>query len=476
VLRSILMLAGVAVIAAGVLASSASAGEAVLWACHGPGGQALGVPPLIAASAGDALATTYAGGCTAAAGTLADGGLRAAFTRPDPSGLSAASWRVDVPNGVTLEAVHLTRRTSGFGGAPVLGGGQAYVADTSAGPLETASVEDASNVALDGVLERDPAGGGYVRFGVSCTKSPAARCAAPGAEPLAVEGGAIAIRVADAAAPRGAVGGITSPAAGTLGLTLFATDAGLGLASAQATLDGTLVAVADLGGATCAELSAQDTQIDLPAGAGCPPSAATVALAVDTTHVADGPHQLRVTLRDAAGNEATIADESMAVANAVPQRSSQVALTIGTGDAGTPGGGGGGDTPGGGGAGASTPGPACRKPRLSMRLVSRPLRKFRGVPVLVRNRAYRYGGRLTCVVAGTRVSATRGTVVEILNVVGKRIAVKNGVAVRKRGAITVLLRYPSSRIVRFRHRSVDGSVVRVNIRIAVAHPIVRRRR
>jgi hypothetical protein len=460
------------------MVATASAADAVLWACHGPGGQALGVPPLVAASSGDGVVGSYGTGCSAPVGALADGGLRAAFTRPDPSGLSQASWRVDVPNGVTLQAARLARRTSGFGGAPVLGGGESYVADTSAGPLEDTSVEDGSNVALDGTLDSDPASGGYVRFGVTCTKGPAARCSSPSSTPIAVEAGSIALRVSDSEAPRGALGGLSSPAAGTLALSLFATDAGLGLASVQATLDGALVAVADLGGASCAELSPQDSQIDLAAGEACPASVANAPLAVDLTQVPDGPHELIVTLRDAAGNAVTIADEQIVVANTVPQRSSQVTLAIGSGDTTTPGGGdnggGGGTMPGGGDSGA-TPGPPCRKPRLTMSLRSKPLRRFRGVPVLVRNRAYRYGGRLTCVVAGKRVSATRGTVVEILNVIGRKIAVKNGVAVRKQGAITVLLRYPSSRIVRFRHRSVDGTVVRVNIRIAVPHPIVRRR-
>jgi hypothetical protein len=468
-------------------AATALAGEATLWACHGPGGQPLGVTPAVGSAFGEALVTTYGSACSASVSALADGGLRAAFTRPDPTGSSQAYWRVGVPAGVELRAVRLTRRTSGFGGMPAPGGGQYYATETSSAVLERASVADATNVALDGELVRDPAGGSYVRFGVACVPS-AARCAAPGVDALAVEAGSIALRVGDDAAPRGAVGGVSSPASGTLALTMFATDAGLGLASATASLDGTPVVQADLGGASCAELSAQDATIDLPAGAACPPSSSAVALPVDTTAVPDGPHALRVELRDAAGNAVRILDEQITVSNAVVPHSSQALLTIGTGavpgpgpggsGTGTPGGGSG--TPGGGsgtapGGGAASSGPACRRPRLSMSLRGRPLRMLASVPVLLRSRAYRYSGRLTCLVAGRRVGAPRGTVVEILNKIGRRYYGKSGTTVRARGAVSVLLRYPSARIVRFRHRSVDGSSARVDIRIAIArHAQVRR--
>ncbi|HEX4344803.1 MAG TPA: hypothetical protein VHZ31_04515 [Solirubrobacteraceae bacterium] len=337
---------------AGAAASRASAGEAVLWACHGPAGQALGVPSPVALSSGDAVTTTYGSGCAAPAPALGDGGLRAAFTRPDPSGGSQALWRVDVPAGVTLEAVHMTRRTSGFGGAPVLGGGQSYVTQTSSQTLESASVEDASNVALDGALDADPADGGYVRFGVLCAKAPSARCGAPSATPIAAEAGAIALRVRDDQPPRGAVGGLSTPAAGTLDLTLLATDAGLGLASAQVTLDGTPVFTADLGGASCAELSPQDATIDLPAGTPCPASVSGVALPVDTTQVADGPHALRVIVRDGAGNATTVADAPIVVANTPVATSSTAVLSIGSGDVQGPGDGGATGSGGAGGGGA----------------------------------------------------------------------------------------------------------------------------
>ena len=110
-----------------------------------------------------------------------------------------------------------------------------------------------------------------------------------------------------------------------------------------------------------------------------------------------------------------------------------------------------------------------------MMLRSRPLRTFRGVPVLSARLAYSFAGRLTCVIGGRRAAAPRGTVVEIFSVVGKKLRSDGGVVTKTRGAISVFLRYPSSRIVRFRHRSTDGTSARVSIRIAVAHPLVVRR-
>jgi hypothetical protein len=463
------------------LAASATAGQAVLWACHGPAGQALGGQPLTAATFGDGVITTYGSGCAAPTSAIGDGGVRASFTRVDPAGGSQAFWRLDVPSSVTLRSARLARRTSGFGGTPVPGAGQSYATQTSAGAIESARVEDGSNVPLDGVLDASPVSGIYTRFGVLCEKAPLERCAPATAAELGVDASSIALSVSDAAAPRGAVGGVFSPAAGTLGLSLFATDDGLGLASARATLDGALAAVVDLGGAACAELSPQDATIDLAAGGGCPSSVTGAELDVDTSGVPDGVHELRVVVRDAAGNESPVADEQIVVRNAPAQTSSQATLSLGTGGPGSGGDSGAGAARGGDGGGTVAPGrpatagPACAQPRLSMLLRSRPLRTFRGIPVLSRLLAYRYSGSLTCLVAGRRASAPAGTVVEILSVTSKGAKSEGGITTKKRGALSVLLRFATSRIVRFRHRSTDGTTARVSIRIAVAHPVVRRR-
>ena len=106
-----------------LLAAPSSAGEARLWACHGPGGEALGSQPIFRAVVGDAAVT---GGCD-----LPGSALTGAFTRPDPNGQSQAELLVGVPDTVALSAVRLDRTAQGPGYA--------------AGTLETAGA------ALDGV-------------------------------------------------------------------------------------------------------------------------------------------------------------------------------------------------------------------------------------------------------------------------------------------------------------------------------------
>lgn len=453
------------------LPSAAHAGEATLWACHGPGGQALGVAGLAPEAAGDGEAVTFGTGCDAPASALGQGGVRAAMTSEAPAAGSVAAWTLELPADVALTGLRATRRTTGFGGAPVPGGGLRYAATTTGGTIEAHSVEDGTNVPLDGTLVTG-ASGAAIRFAVACMPMLAGSCSGPGATPTAVDIGAIGAVVRDDAPPAGAVGGIVSPAAGTLSLSLRATDAGLGLAEARVLVDGQLVAVTDIGGAACAELSPVDTTIDVRAGAACPARADDVPLAVATTGLPDGEHRLQVLVRDVAGNTTAAADEMIVVANTRPTRSASAVLDLGGGGS-VPASTGGTGTSGGGATGAGETGGrpgtvACARPRLTMALRQRPLRRSRGIPVLRRGGRYRFSGRLTCVVGGRRVSAPRDTVVEILNVIGRRTLRKSGTTVRARGEVTAILAYRSSRLIRFRFRSADGNVAQVSIRIVVS--------
>jgi hypothetical protein len=449
--------------------ASAPAADVTLWACHGPGGQALGVPPLVAATSGDGVIAAYGAGCGGPAGALGDGGVRATFTRPDPAGGSSARWRLDLPSDLTVAGVRLARRTLGLGTLPAGdGGGQDYTSETSAGPLE---VVDAGGAARDGVLSAAAPGASFVRFGVACTRTAVERCAAPSSAALGVDVGSIAVAVHDDFAPRGAVGGATSPAAGRLALSVRATDAGIGLARTQALLDGRIVAQADLGGASCAELSPQDATVDLAVTATCPTSVPDAPLTVDTTTVADGPHQLTVVVTDAAGQSTTAFDEPIVVANTPAGSSNTATLAIGTGATAAGGAAAGGPSGAGvGGAGGATGTSAapCPKPSLSVFLREKPLRVSRGVAVLRRGGRYRYGGRLTCTVDGKPRSAKAGLLVDILNKVGSRTLSKGGVATGPGGTVSMILAYPSSRTVQFRYRGTDGATARVSIKITIA--------
>jgi hypothetical protein len=448
-------------------ASPALAGDAVLWGCHGPAGQPLGVAGLAGGSLADGEATTFGSGCAAPASAPGGGGLRASFSRADPAGASAASWSVAVPIATQLRAVRLTRRTTGFSGAPESGNPQRYTAQTSTSVLESAALDDTSPTLLDGVLSADPAAGESVRVGVACALTPSARCAAPAAGTVGVDLTTVALDVRDDDAPRGAVGGLQSPASGVLQLGVHATDAGLGLARTSATLDGRPAATTDLGAASCADLSPADPAIDLALGAACPAVVGNAALLVDTLAVADGVHQLTVTATDAAGNVATLVDQPFTVLNHPPPFSSSAILAIGNN---TPGQDGGGSAGGGGVAGtggATTPATACATPRLSLFLAQRPLRVSHGIAVLRSGARYRFSGRLTCLVAGHRRSAPRRLVVEILNKVKGRTLLKSGTTIGAAGAISVILSYRSSRTIVFRYRDAGSAAATASVSIRV---------
>lgn len=410
-------LCGVAAVA--IAAPPAHAADAVLWACHGPDGRALGDGGLVASAIGDGTTAPYGAGC-AAPGT-ASGGLRAS---------AGAAWRASVPAGLTLHGVTVTRRATD----------DAYTLSDGAGVLESGALGDAT-VTL-------AASGAEVRAS-------------------AVDLSALGLRVSDDVVPRASVGGLVSPAAGSLSLVVHASDVGTGLASATVGVDGVTVATSAL----CDELTPGDGQVDLALTALCP-AGADVSLPIDTTKYADGEHRVQVVVRDVAGNTTVALDQAILVRNAPVTTTTSITVGVGSGDgAGSvdgAGDGGSGGSTGGASSGGGTAAVACAKPKLSMMLAQKPLRTVKGKPVLRRGHRYRFTGRLTCLRGTRRVSAARGTKIELLNVIGKRTVGKSGTTVRTGGQITILLAYPSSRTIEFRYRSADGSTSRVRIPVTVA--------
>jgi hypothetical protein len=261
-----------------------------------------------------------------------------------------------------------------------------------------------------------------------------------------------------AAAPGGTAVGWRSPAAGVLKLTVYATPDDADLRSASVTLGGVLIDVEGFLDGTC--------------NTTCP---ATVELNLNTKQVADGERELIVSVEDVNGVDTTILRQTLLVENTerVPPCKREtiydpcaITVSVGSGRISLP--------------QPSPPGPvgpgstdqSCRSPRLSMRLSQRPLRFRRGVPVLLRNRVYRFSGRLTCRINGARRGAPRGMAVQVRHRLraGWTVA-KRDIHVRKTGEVVARLAFRSRRVVIFRVRGTGGDLVRVRIPVRV----VRRR-
>ena len=349
-------LVGLAAATLGVTASSASASDVRLWACHGPAGQPL--PGLLDSTRAESAGVEE--NCAEQGGGFAGGLLLP----------GRAFLQLGVPSGTTLTGVRISRRTS-------LAVGQRYALRTSAGELES----QAFGEALAPDPADYPASGAFAKVNVSGPPSAAGGAAVA----------ALALRVTDDEPPRGgSYGGWRSPASDTLNITVPARDVGVGLMSATAYLDDTPVATARYGDGSCNDLSpGPGTPVDLdyalvgrpddvsttPASAvGCP-GFGTATLSVDTRGVADGNHTITITATDLAGNTATLVDKlaTETLNNADRGRSSQT-LSIGTnGPTAAPS-----PSPGGGSAGsggvAGATATSCRSPKLSMFLAQKPLR------------------------------------------------------------------------------------------------------
>ncbi|MDO9355848.1 MAG: hypothetical protein Q7T55_19275 [Solirubrobacteraceae bacterium] len=155
-----------------------------------------------------------------------------------------------------------------------------------------------------------PGGTSFVGFSLACIQhgppNGACQVGTSGRSHLRVDG--IDLTVRDDAAPvvAGPAGGTITRAGARSGIetfTLPATDVGAGVYQAILAVDGVEVArVSPDASATCTGgAGLADTDLDFTRLQPCR-RAVDVSLSVDTTKYANGPHQLRATLRDAAGN------------------------------------------------------------------------------------------------------------------------------------------------------------------------------
>jgi hypothetical protein len=403
-------------------ASSASANDVVLWACHGPTGQPLGAGPFGGA------AEYGTGGCS---GDLAAGGVQ------------SQSFGLVVRPGVVLKRVSLLRSASG------LDAGHRYSATYEGAEFDGSSTDVSGPVSAP-IADTGNLKGGFVKFATTGAGT-------------SVSVQRVGLTVADTTPPAG-TGGIANHINGDVDVAVWINDTGVGLDHADLYVDDSYY-----GGIRfsdhCADMTPGDGVVDLPIENSCPAHVER-SIELDTNRFADGEHRVTVKVYDAAGNVTDyIKDAATEVMNHPNLGSNTATLSIGSGNAGqqNPSGGSGGGT--GGVAGASAT--SCASPKLSMELSQKPLKISKGVPVLKYGKRYRFRGRLTCVVKGKRHSAPVKTPIELFNTIGSKTVRKSGATVRGKGAITLVLAYKSSRTLVFRYTNADGRRSQVKLRIKV---------
>jgi hypothetical protein len=206
----------------------------------------------------------------------------------------------------------------------------------------------------------------------------------------------------------------------------------------------------------------------------CPaePQACTTANAalpdLDTKVYPDGTHRIVATVHDDAGNAYSISKDIEFWNNRGPNcsPSCDAQLSIGSDPTAAPAAPGPKPPSGGGVQGANET--SCKSPRLSMSLSQKPLRVSHGVPVLLKNKRYRFTGRLTCLVGKKRRSAPKGTRIQVRNTVHRKTVRKPSGKVGSGGKIRLILKYPSSRTIEFRFTNGDKKTSKVRIKVRIS--------
>ncbi|WP_028060064.1 Ig-like domain-containing protein [Candidatus Solirubrobacter pratensis] len=405
-------------------ASSASANDVVLWACHGPTGKALGAGPFGGAA-------EYGTGCGVDGTALAAGGV---FSQ---------SFGLVVRPGVVLKRVSLLRGASG------LDTENRYSATYEGAEFDGSST-DVSGAVSAPIADTGNLKGGFVKFATTRAGT-------------GVSVQRVGLTVADTTPPAG-TGGIANHTNGSVAVAVWINDTGVGLDHADLYVDDAYydgIRFSD----NCADMTPGDGVVDLPIENSCPAHVER-SIDLDTSRFADGEHRVTVKVYDAAGNATDYIRNAVTEIGNHPNLGSNTAtLSIGSGNAAGQNGsaGSGGGT--GGVAGASAT--SCASPKLSMELSQKPLKISKGVPVLKYGKRYRFRGHLTCVVKGKRHSAPVKTPIELFNTIGKKTYRKSGATVRSKGAITLVLAYKSSRTLVFRYTNADGRRSQVKLKVKV---------
>jgi hypothetical protein len=417
-------------------------------------------------------------------GGCAGGGAEAAKTLTATAKGSQAELKVSAPDGLNISRVRVVRKATGLGAA----GSAAYKLTygprkNSANSPEIPPTTIADTLAST-TQEFPVTGAGDLKFTLTCADT--ATCTG------SLDVLSVAFLVSDDKAPYGLGVGRNNPVVTSRDkytdpktnvtdwwikeqpMSLSARDEGVGLSHAVVKLAGPgIPGISEyqvpLG--KCVDLSPGDAVNDRPLD-----RAACAAEAANTTTDAfkwrdaipdTGTYVRSVVFYDAAGNSSAGLENDVFDVSIIGQPVSTRTLSIGTDPVTIQEGPGGGPKPPGGGVGGAQS-TQCRTPRLSVVLSSKPLRITKGTPVLKYKKAYKFTGRLTCVINGKRRTAPKRTKVSILNKVGKKTVRKPNTAIRDKGAVNVKLAFVSSRTVIFRYTNAAGQKSEVKIKVRVS--------
>jgi hypothetical protein len=455
-------------------ASVASAKEAWVWACHGPGNAAIGthITPGTTGPQGDASAGFNCAGPDNQGMTLS--------LKDAAAGRASATASIELPAGVTAKAVQITHSATGSGA-----GARYTVALDGAGLIVNQSLD--APVATVPAANLAKPGSGTLTFKLTCDQADA--CGGP----VSVDVVKVGVLVDDQRSPYGSVGR-NSPVNQATDLVASAIEEGVGFSRVEAMIasapdPAAVLRSKSLAIGSCDELSPGDATIDLPLDASrCWTGSrvasfmsdkdkdtgeiTNIATALDSSALGAGIYYRRVVVYDAAGNQTDLLKSGDSVWEAFevwhPSRGvSSQQLTIGSSsldEPGTPPTTNPSQTP----TKPATKPAACRSPRLSVSLGQKPLRVSKSRAVLKYGKRYRFEGRLTCVVNGRRISAPKRTKITLLNKVGKKTVTKKGPKIANKGRFKISLKYPKgSRTLIFRFTNADKTRSQVSIKIKV---------
>lgn len=282
-----------------VLAAPATAQDTYrVYSCKGP----TGVPNGAAGWSTNPLASGLGKATNSCA---AAGPLTALLDSPTPTGDSSASWRFDAPPDTRIVSFAAQRSTTGVVAGTTSADVQ-YVLDTDQGTQESCAVTDISSCTGDlmGSIGKEGLNAAWVRFRVLCTNA-GVGCV----HGLKADFNSAVVGLKDAVAPTVSNVAVTDDGdrSGVLALRFDAADRGGGVYRAVTKVDGGVVSATAIGDANCRDANPADADpYQFLSAVPCPASAAALTTRLDYRTLPSGPHNVEVSVEDAAGNATTV--------------------------------------------------------------------------------------------------------------------------------------------------------------------------